>query len=226
MGGGREARIAFAAAPAFCNYETITGRGEIVQHFAGFPVVNHGSYRDRDIDGFAFAAPAIAAFAVTPALGFMFGIEAEVKKRVVVLAGDQSHVAAIPSIAAAGTAARNEFLAPERETAVTAVAGFDVNYNFVYKQRITGPWRLAPGPCLLSGFDADELASPAAIAEFDDARDHGEQRVVLTQTDVDAGLDAGAALANDNRPAGNHLAAEGLHAQALRVRIAAIFRTA
>jgi hypothetical protein len=63
----------------------------------------------------------------------MFGIETEVKQRVVVLAGDQSHVAAVASIAAAGSAARNEFFAPKREAAVTAVAGFDRNYDFVDK---------------------------------------------------------------------------------------------
>jgi hypothetical protein len=104
-----------------------------VQHFTGSPVVNDGSHRDRDIDRLAFAAPAIAALAVTAALGFMFGIEAEVKKRIVVLAGDQRHIAAAAAVAAAGSAAGNEFLTPERKAAVTAVAGFNVDYNFVYK---------------------------------------------------------------------------------------------
>jgi hypothetical protein len=76
----------------------------------------------------------IAALAVASALRFVFGIEAEVKKRVVVLAGGHDDVAAAPAVAAARTAARDEFLAPERKTPVAAVAGFDQNPDFVYKQ--------------------------------------------------------------------------------------------
>ncbi len=75
MRGSSETRIAFAAATAARDNKTIAGLGEIVQHLAGFPVVDHGAYRDRNIDRLAFAALAIAAFAMTPALGFMFGIE-------------------------------------------------------------------------------------------------------------------------------------------------------
>ena len=62
---------------------------------------------------FAILALAIAAFAMTSALGFMLGVKAEMQQRVVVLAGDQDHVAAVASVAAAGTAARDEFFATE-----------------------------------------------------------------------------------------------------------------
>ncbi len=48
----------------------------------------------------------------------------------------------------------------------------------------------------------------------------------LPQPDVLAGLDRGAALPNDDRAAGNQLAAEDLHAQPLRVGIAPVFGTA
>ena len=41
------------------------------------------------------------------------------------------------------------------------------------------------------------------------------KRIVLAETHVVAGLDAGAALAHDDRAAGDQLAAERLHAQAL-----------
>ena len=44
-------------------------------------------------------------------------------------------------------------------------------------------------PDLFGGHDADELAHAAAVAEFDDAGDLGEQRVVLADADVLAGLD-------------------------------------
>ena len=53
---------------------------------------------------------------------------------VVMLRGDHLHVAAAAAVAAAGSAARNELLAPERKTAVAAVSSFDGNDDFVYKQ--------------------------------------------------------------------------------------------
>ena len=73
----------------------------------------------------------VAAFSVTAALGLVLRVEAEVEQRVVMLAGHEYHVAAAPAVAAAGTAPGNELLAPERKTAVAAVAGFDLDFNFV-----------------------------------------------------------------------------------------------
>ena len=55
------------------------------------------------------------------------------QQRVVVLAGDQDDVAAAAAVAAARSAARDKLLAPERQTAVAAVAGFDRNDDFVDK---------------------------------------------------------------------------------------------
>jgi hypothetical protein len=63
----------------------------------------------------------------------MFGVETEVQQRIVMLAGDQDHIAALASVAAAGPAARDKFFAPEREAAVAAVAGFDGDYNLINK---------------------------------------------------------------------------------------------
>jgi len=76
---------------------------------------------------------------VTAALGFVLGVETEVKERVVVLAGDQDHIAAAAAVAAAGSAARNEFFAPEGEAAVAAVAGFDGDYDLINKHGNTAP---------------------------------------------------------------------------------------
>ena len=56
MRGRRETRVAFAAASALRDDETIAGLGEIVQHLAGFPVVDDGADRDGNVDGLAFAA--------------------------------------------------------------------------------------------------------------------------------------------------------------------------
>jgi hypothetical protein len=76
-------------------------------------------------------ASTLAALAVAAPLAFVLGIEAEMQKSIVVLAGDQYHIAASASVAPAGAATRDIFLAPERKTAVAAVAGFDGNNDLV-----------------------------------------------------------------------------------------------
>ena len=123
---------------------------------------------------------------------------------------------------------RHELLASKRKTAVTAVAGFNRDDYFVYKHLGEPAPSLArlEKSGLLGGFNVDELTQPSAIAEFDDAGDLREQRIVFAQADVHAGLKAGTALADDNRAAGNQLAAERFHAQPLCIGIAAVLGTA
>jgi hypothetical protein len=58
-------------------------------------------------------------------------------------------------------------------------------------------------------------AAVSAIHKLHPASDLGEERIVGANPYVDARLDAGAALTNDNRSAGNKFAAKGLYAQAL-----------
>ena len=43
--------------------------------------------------------------------------------------------AAVPAVAAAGPAARDAFLAAESQAAAAAVAGLDVNIDFVYEHQ-------------------------------------------------------------------------------------------
>src|SRR5581483_2998390 len=74
--------------------------------------------------------------------------------------------------------------------------------------------------------DVDELAHPPSVVELHHARHFGEQRIVLAPADVQARLDLGAALANDDRPAGDQLAAENLYTEPLRVGIAPVSGTA
>src|SRR6266850_2863854 len=71
-------------------------------------------------------------------------------------------------------------------------------------------------------FDHYELALAAAVHEFDHAADFGKQGIVFAAADVQPGLDAGAALANDDSAAGHKLPAESLDSQPLRIRIAAV----
>jgi hypothetical protein len=48
-------------------------------------------------------------------------------------AGHHLNVAAMTAVAAAGTAARDVFLAPECQAAIAAIARFDRNNDFVYE---------------------------------------------------------------------------------------------
>jgi hypothetical protein len=80
------------------------------------------------------AAGAIATLAMASAFGGVFWIETEVKKGVVMFAGSHYDVAAVASVAAAGTAARNILFASEREAAIAAVARFYGDEDFVNKQ--------------------------------------------------------------------------------------------
>lgn len=70
--------------------------------------------------------------------------------------------------------------------------------------------------------DHHELAQTAAVFELDYTADLGEKSVVLAAPDIKAGLDAGAALADDDGSAGHQLSSECLDSQALRVGIAPV----
>ena len=77
---------------------------------------------------------------------------------------------------------------------------------------------------LLSRKRLDEGKAPlvAAIPELHRAADLGKQRIVLADADIQAGLDRCSTLPHDNRAAGDHLAAKGLHAQPLGIRVASV----
>ena len=65
------------------------------------------------------------------AFGAELAIESECDERVDVGAGDSKDGPALASVAAVGTAARDEFLAPEAHGAGAAVAGLYENVDFV-----------------------------------------------------------------------------------------------
>ena len=135
VSGSREARVALAAPSAARHDESIPGFDEIVQQFAGVCVVDDRAHRSRHFDRSAVPPCTVAAFAVPSALGFVLGVEAKVKKSVVMLAGYEDNIAAAPSVASAGSAPGNKFFPAESETAVAAVACLDADLNFVNEQR-------------------------------------------------------------------------------------------
>src|SRR5215207_1744475 len=71
------------------------------------------------------------------------------------------------------------------------------------------------------GQDVDELAAPA-LAELHRAGRQGEQRVVAADADVLAGVEARAALADDDRAGVDGRAVEHLHPEALGLGVAAV----
>src|SRR5579862_4105643 len=131
MRGSGEAGVAASAAAAFGCDPGLAVFGEVEELLAGFVVKYCGADWDLDGEACAFVTGAVAAFAMTAALGSVFGVEAEVQQGVAVDGGDHDDIAAAAAVAAGRTAMGNVLLAAEGENAVTAVAGFDGDSYFV-----------------------------------------------------------------------------------------------
>src|SRR5581483_4010242 len=161
-------------------------------------------------------------------------LEAEERRHVAV--GDQPHVATVAAVAPVGPTARRVRLPPKRHRARPAIAGAHMQLRLVDEPGSHG-FSLRAASTAFSGWirpsqgliqrknelfdDVDELAALAG-AELDLAGGEGEERVVAADADVLTGVDAGAALADDDG-AGVHLAAvEDLHAEPLGLGIAAV----
>src|SRR5689334_3602441 len=129
--GSREVLVAAAAATAPGNQETIPRLSEIVQHLARFVIVDDGAHRYRQFNGLGVAARAIAAFAVAPAPGGVFRIESKMEQGIMVFARHHNDIATVAPIAAARSAARDKFLAPECHAPVSAVASLYADSDFV-----------------------------------------------------------------------------------------------
>ena len=145
MGGGCEAGIAAAAAPAVGDDDALVGPGKVPDFLAGLLVVDDGADRDFQQNIHAFASGFVRAFAVASALRFVFRVEAEMDERVVALAGFHDDIATLAAVAAGRAAARDEFLPAEGEAAIAAVAGFDSDCGFIDEHwslvLVVGRWR-------------------------------------------------------------------------------------
>lgn len=73
------------------------------------------------------------------------------------------------------------------------------------------------------GLDGDELSHPAAVAKHHGSGNAGVEGIVGATADIFAGLERCAALADQNRTAGNDLAREALNAEPLGVGITPVF---
>ena len=70
--------------------------------------------------------------------------------------------------------------------------------------------------------NADDPAAGPVILESYPAGDLREDRVVFAEPGVSAGTEAASPLPHDDRAAGDEVAVVRLHAEALRVRVAAV----
>jgi hypothetical protein len=133
MRGRGEPRIAASSASAGGYRKRLAGGCKIEDLFACIGVIDDCPDRHRKLYARAVAPGAVASFSVAATLGRVFGIEAKVEQRIVVLARHQRDIAAAAAVPPARSAFRNEFLPPECRTPVTSVSGFDGNNYFIDK---------------------------------------------------------------------------------------------
>ena len=206
--------VAVAAVAAFGDHDALIGLREVVQDFSGFVVVDDGAHWNFDFQVGAAVTATVAAFTVAAAFGAEHVIESEFQKGVFVDIGDEVDVSAVAAIAAAWTAARDEFFTAEGYAAVSAVACFNCDFGFVYERG------------LFHWLDRNESSGCAFVFKLHNAGDLREERVVLADADVQAWFEPRAALANEDRAAGDELAGKALHSKPLRVAVATVARAA
>ena len=187
----------------------------------------------------ALGAVPVAALAGLAVAGLLVRAVVEVQQRVHARVDLEDDVAAVAAVAPVGAAERLVLLAVHRGHAVAAVAGRDVHGHSIDEsghlrrplpakrhERTGQSARALVGGTLcvcsgLDGRDGDGLASPSR-AEGDRTGVEREQRVVAAATDAQTRVEVGAALTDDDLAGLDDLAAEALHAEALRVRVATV----
>jgi hypothetical protein len=75
----------------------------------------------------------------------------------------------------------------------------------------------------LHGFHRDETTRPATVDEVYPAGDLRVESVVVSPANIQAGLQFGATLADDDGTTRNYLASKDLHAKPLSVGVASVF---
>src|SRR5579883_64121 len=116
---------------AACQRRALADRGEISEQGLAVLVINLRSSRNLEHDVVRIRAVAILAHAGAAVLGFEMLLVAIVDQGVEAVYRQRDHVTALAAVAAIGSAKLDELFAPERHTAVPAVAGANVNLGFV-----------------------------------------------------------------------------------------------
>ena len=131
IGGGFEVRVTEATIAAARNRDALTDLGEICnQRLAVFFV---DLRTDRHFKDYVLAvgAGAVLAHAVTTALCLEVLLVAVIDQRIEAVDRLYHHITTIAAVAAIRSAELDEFLAPERDTAVPARAGRYVDLGFI-----------------------------------------------------------------------------------------------
>src|SRR5882757_2507653 len=123
--------VAASAASAAADNDAVVRVREIVNDFSRIFVIHNRPDRNFQDDALTIAAGFFGAFTVPSTLGGVFGIEAEMDKRVVALAGFHPDVTTFTAVTAGWSSAWDEFFPPEGHTAVSAVAGLDSDFGFI-----------------------------------------------------------------------------------------------
>ena len=131
IGRGFEVGVAEAALAALGDQHFLVVFGKVGEHFAGVQVGDDGTDRHAQHDVFAAGTVAVGAAAVLAALAEELAGIAVIDQRIDVAVGDDVDAATLAAVAAVRAAHRDVFFAAEGGDAVTAVAGFDVDFGFV-----------------------------------------------------------------------------------------------
>jgi hypothetical protein len=231
IGGRREAGIAPPAGDASHGEDPRSRRGEIAEDLAGVPVRHdrpHGHAKDEIV---AAGAVAVRALAVLAARGLVVALIVVVEQRVQGRIGLEPEAPAVAAVAAVGAAAGHVLLTPKADAASSAVTALDEDVDLIDKH-VTA-WRCARSCGLADargesrrGRDDAHVARALPPLEPDDAVDLGEERVVGAAAHVGAGLERGAALADEDAASRHQLTGEALHAQHLGIGVPAVSRAA
>jgi len=185
----------------------------------------------------------ILAFAVSSVLSGEPGIVNKIKESELAGIADEDHIAAGSTVTAVRSAFRNIGFPPETAASVAAVAGFDRNNSFVDKHDC-GSFR--------GGGDGDRLQkNPTGkgrafsdcsdqesrlfrddgnngdvfsreVSELDGSVRERKERMISAASDVLAGADPGAALADDDAAGCDELTTERFDTEHFRLTVAAV----
>src|SRR5690606_1199646 len=231
-GAGRQRGVTESTAPPLGGDESAAGAGQVRQQVA-VRIEDHGAVGHLHLEVGAGGAVPVAALPRLARGGDHVGMEVEVEQGVHLRIDHQDHTAAAATVAAIGPAERSELLAVHGGAAMPAVArahmdDYAVNeprhLNFTpYERNATatsgfagrrGVTSRSSGLRSAGWYDADDFAS-ALAGELDRTGSGGEQGVVTAAADVQAGVEAGAALPHQDLAGLDDLAAEPLDAESL-----------
>ena len=131
-----EMLVAPAAASALAE-DKIGIVGHILDDLVGRGIAHDRAARHLNDQILAALAGAAAALPVHAVGRGVFALIAEVHQRGKIVVHAQDDVAAAAAVAAVRPARRDIFLAVERHGAVSAVAGLDGYFNFIYKHQLS-----------------------------------------------------------------------------------------